>query len=323
MGFWSAKTLLSAVELKVFTELAHQGPLTAPTLAKRIGIHPRGAQDFFDALVALGMLTRSDGVYQNTSETDYFLDATKPSYMGGWLELANHRLYSLWGSLTEGLRTGHPQNEIKSGGDMFNTLYSDPERLESFLSSMTGLSMGAAKAIASEFPWEQYQTFVDIGTAQGAVPAELELNHSHLSGWGFDLEEVRPAFEKYLQSRHAGHRVGFKAGNFFKDPLPQADVLIMGHILHDWNLEEKKQLLSKGYQALPEGGALIVYETLIDDERRHNALGLLMSLNMVLEHHGGFDYTGEECRAWMRECGFRETKVQGLTGYQSMVVGTK
>ena len=324
LGFWGAKTLLSAIELGLFTELARQ-PLDADEVRDRLQLHPRGVRDFLDALVALGMLERDEeGKYRNTPETDLFLDRAKPSYAGGILEMANLRLYPFWNGLTEGLRTGQPQNEAKSGGgNPFDTIYADPKLLESFLRGMTGISLGAAFVLAKKFPWKDYQTFIDIGTAQGALPVQVALAHPHLSGGGFDLEVVRPVFEKYVASHGLSDRLKFQSGSFFTDPLPAADVLVMGHILHDWNLAEKKMLLRKAYDALPANGALIVYEALIDDDRRKNAFGLLMSLNMLIETPGGFDYTGADCQAWMREVGFRETRVEHLLGPDSMVVGIK
>ena len=322
MAFWGSKTLLSAVELEVFTALAQQ-PLDAATLQAKLGIHPRGARDFFDALVALGLLSREKGFYANTAETDLYLDKTKPSYIGGFLEMANARLYRFWGSLTEGLKTGLPQNEAKEGGDFFGTLYSDPVKLKSFLQSMTGLSMGANKAIAQQFPWGQHQTYYDIGSAQGGLAVQVALAHPHVKGGGFDLPPTGPIFEEYVRSFDLQDRLQFIPGDFFKDPLPKADVLSMGHILHDWNLEEKKLLISKAYNSLPAGGALIIFESLIDDERKENAFGLLMSLNMLIELSGGFDYTGADCTTWMKEAGFHETRVEHLVGPDSMVIGIK
>src|SRR5919202_2102744 len=323
LGFWGSKTLLSAIEIGLFTELA-KGPLDAETLTERLMLHPRSARDFLDALVALGMLRREGSTYSNTAETDLFLDRAKPSYVGGLLEMANARLYGFWGSLTEALRTGQIQNEAKGGGeDFFAAIYADPVRLEGFLKAMTGISLGASVAIANKFPWERYETFVDVGTAQGGLPVQVALTHNHLSGGGFDLPPVGPIFEEYVDSHGLSNRLRFYAGDFFEDPLPKADVLVMGHILHDWNLEGKKMLLGKAYEALPDGGALIVYEASIDDERRENAFGLLMSLNMLIETAGGFDYTGADCSSWMRETGFRETYVEHLVGPDSMVVGVK
>lgn len=322
VGFWASKALLSAVELGLFTEL-RRGSLEGEALRTKLGLHQRSARDFFDALVALGFLKRSGTRYANTAETALFLDRTKPSYLGGILEMANARLYRFWGALTEGLRTGQPQNEAKTGEDFFGTLYADPRRLENFLKAMTGLSLGTAKVIAKKFPWKRYRTFVDVGCAQGGVAGEIALAHKHLTGAGMDLPVVQPVFDAYVKGKGLDRRLRFHAGDFFKDPLPRTDVLIMGHILHDWNLDEKMMLLRKAYEALPPGGALIVHEALIDDARKTNAFGLLMSLNMLIETSGGFDFTGADCRKWMKEVGFKRTKVERLAGPDGMVVGVK
>jgi hypothetical protein len=322
LGYQSAKVLLSAVELGLFTELAKQ-PLDAEQLRARLALHPRSARDFFDTLVALGMLERDGSVYRNTSETDRFLDRAKPSYIGGYLEMHNARMYPFWGSLTEGLRTGQPQNEAKTGGNFFEVLYRDPARLREFLRAMTAFSAGSALAIAQRFRWSQYQTFVDIGAAEGGLLVQVVLTQSHLTGGGVDLPAVGPIFREYVASHHLEHRLAFYPGDFFTDPLPEAEVYSMGHILHDWSLDDKKYLLSKVYGALPAGGALIVFDSLIDDERRTNAWGLLRSLTMLIETTGGFDYTGADCRGWMQEVGFRQTYVEPLGGPDSLVVGIK
>jgi len=322
MAFSGSKTLLSAVEIGLFTELAKE-PMDLQTLSERLMLHPRSARDFLDALVALGMLERDGHQYSNTPETDLFLDRAKPSYVGGLLEMANARLYPFWGSLTEALRTGKPQNEAKSGENFFTALYADPAKLKDFVEAMASASLGAAIAIANKFPWNRYETFVDVGTAQGALPVQVARTHEHLSGGGFDLPHVGPFFEEYVDSHGLGDRLRFYPGDFFEDPLPAADVLVMGRVLHDWDLEEKKMLLAKAYEALPEGGALIVYESIIDDDRTENAQGLLMSLNMLIETQGGFDFTGADCRSWMSDAGFRESYVEHLGGPTSMVVGIK
>ena len=193
LAFWGSKALLSAVELDLFTTLAH-GPLTGETLTAKLGLQPRGTMDWLDALVSLGMLNRSGGGYSNTPATDLFLDRAKPTYLGGMLEMANARLYRFWGSLTEGLRTGRPQNEARTGGDFFAALYQDQARLRQFLRAMTGLSMGAAAAIADKFPWDRYHTVIDIGAAEGCVPVQLALRYPHLTGGGFDLPPLaRPS----------------------------------------------------------------------------------------------------------------------------------
>jgi hypothetical protein len=118
-------------------------------------------------------------------------------------------------------------------------------------------------------------------------------------------------------------RVRFNGGDFFADPLPRADVLVLGHILHDWGVEDKRRLVSAAFDALPEGGALIVYDAIIDDDRRRNAFGLLMSLNMLVETREGFDYTGQDCQGWIIDASFRESYVEPLVGPESMVVAIK
>jgi len=322
-GYWGSRTLLSAVELKLFGVLSAAGPLDAEELRERLGLHPRSARDFFDALVALGMLDRTDGRYENTPQTDLFLDPAKPTYMGGVMEMSSVRLYGFWDSLTEGLKTGQPQNEVKTGGDFFGTLYADPEKLAGFTAAMSGLSLAAGQAIAAKFPWQDYGSVIDVGCAEGAVPVAIATANDHLTGGGFDLPPVEPIFKSYVAQHDLSSRLQFMPGDFFADPLPNADVLIMGHILHDWDLDQKRLLLQKAYDALPTGGALIVYEGLIDDDRRHNAFGLLMSINMLIETPGGFDYTGAECRGWMADVGFSKSYVEHLVGPDSMVVGIK
>ena len=194
-------------------------------------------------------------------------------------------------------------------------------RLRGFLQAMSGISHGANLAIAAKFPWSQYKTFVDVGTAQGDLAAQVALAHPHLSGTGFDLAEVGPIFEDYIRRNNIAERLKFTAGDFFNSAIPKADVVMMGHILHDWDLAQKKALIRKAYDALPTGGAFIVYEAIIDDDRRRNAFGLLMSLNMLIETPGGFDYTGADCIGWMKEAGFKEARVEHLVGPDSMVVG--
>jgi hypothetical protein len=323
LGFWASKTLLSAVEMELFTELAKH-PESGEVLRDRLGLHSRSYRDFLDALVALGFLEREDEVYRNTPSTDLFLDKGKPSYIGGMLEMANRRLYRFWGGLTEALRTGQLQNEAKSGETpFFEALYADPARLRGFLAAMTGLSHAANLAIARQFPWREHETFVDVGTAQGDLAVQVALANEHLTGAGFDLPEVAPIFEDYIEHNGVQDRLRFVAGDFFADELPRADVLLMGHILHDWGLDEKRTLIRKAYEALPDNGALIVYETIIDDDRSQNAFGLLMSLNMLIETEGGFDYSASDCMGWMTEAGFASTRAEHLVGPDSMVIGVK
>lgn len=322
LAFRAAKALLSAVELGVFTALA-ESPLDLDTLRKRVGIDERGARDFFDALVALGMLERDEsGHYANTLETDLYLDRQKPTYIGGELDHFNTYVYPHWNLLTPALRTGKPQSGARATGH-YPALYADQAALETLVKGMTGGTLPVAKALAAKFNWQNYKTIIDVGTAQGCLPVQIAHAHPHISGGGFDLPPVAPHFGNYVREHDLSHRLRFYAGDFLQDPLPSADVLVFGRVLHNWDIATKRMLLKKAYDALPAGGVLIVYERLIDDKRRVNAAALLASVNMVIMTAGGFDFTGADCISWMREAGFRNMRVELLTSEYSMVVGTK
>ena len=317
-AYAGSKALVSAVELRLFTTLA-AGPLTGEVLMAKLGLQPRGARDWLDALVSLGMLERDSDRYANTAATDLYLDEAKPTYVG-WMVIGMAADTSHWDSLTAALQTGRPQID---GDQDFLDQYHDPASFVEFMHQMTGLSMGAAFAIAERFPWRRYRTVIDIGAAEGCVPVQLALRHPQLTGGGFDLPVVGPAFEANVARHGLADRLRFYPGDFFADPLPSADVLVMGHVLHNWGLDQKLDLLGKAYRALPDGGAVIVYESLIDDDRRTNTFGLLMSVAMLLVTHAGFDYTGAQCREWMSEVGFRDSYIEPLVGPDSMVVGLK
>lgn len=322
-AFWSSKALLAAIGLGLFTELAVR-PSDAAGLEVRLGLHPRGSRDFLDALVAMNFLLRDgSGVYSNTTETGHFLDKNKPSYIGGIFEMANARLYSIWDNLEEGLRTGFPQNEAPADAETAGALYADPVRLNAFLSGMTGLGRRSNRAVASRLSWGRYKTFADIGAGQGDLAAQVALAHPHLTGVGFDLPATGPVFRDYMAGHGLSERVGFCEGGFPYHDFPKADVILMGHVLHAWSTEQKRALIAKAYAALPEGGMFVAYDVMIDDARRINAFGLLMSLNMLMETPAGCDYTGEECQEWLREAGFRDRWVEHLGGLDSMMVAFK
>ena len=321
-GFKAAKALLSAVELGLFTTLA-QGPVDAEVPRQRLKLDGRGARDFFDALVALKLLERDNaGRYANTREAALYLDRRQATYIGGELEFANARQFGPWAKLTCALRSGRPQSGARAKAD-YDAYYSDPDTIENVIRGMTGGTVLAARALAHKFPWANYRTLMDIGTAQGCLPAHIADAHPHLVGGGFDLPPLRPYFEAYVNERGLADRVSFTAGDFFRDPLPPADVIVIGRVLHNWDLATKKMLLAKAHAALSPGGALIVYERLIDDARRENAAGLLASLNMLVMTAGGFDFTSADCMAWIREAGFHDIRAAPLTSEISMVVGSK
>lgn len=326
-GFWESKVLLTAVEFDVFTILGEK-PMTGEELGAILGMHPRGIWDFFDALVALGFLDRDGSgeaaLYRNTVTSSHYLDKKSHEYIGGILEMCNSRLYKYWDGLGEALRTGKPQNEIKHNQKpMFEELYADIPRLEQFMGAMTGLSRTNFTALAEKFDFSRYRTLCDVGGATGLLSISVAKKHPGIRCISFDLPQVEPIAEKSIRRAGLSDRITTASGDFFSDRLPRADVITMGMILHDWNLEKKKHLVRAAYESLPEEGAFIAVENLIDDDRRTNAFGLLMSLNMLIEFGDAFDFTAADFRGWCEEAGFRKFDVLHLAGPCSAAIAYK
>lgn len=326
-GFMASKTLLSAIELELFTHLGADA-MTAAQIAEDLALHERAVPDFPDSLVALGMLDRDgDGPgarYRTTAETAAFLDKASPTYIGGILEMANARLYRFWGDLTEALRTGQPQSEIKhAGAPMFQELYADPARLRQFVDAMTGASMAGFYALAEKFDFTTRRTLCDVGGASGRLSIIVASRHPHMRCTTFDLPAIEPLAKETISAAGLTGRVATASGDFFAGPLPQADVITMSMILHDWNLEKKMLLIRAAYEALPPGGALISIEPLIDDARRADAFGLLMSLNMLIEFGDAFGFTGNDFATWCAQVGFTRTGILPLAGPASAAIAYK
>jgi predicted O-methyltransferase YrrM len=278
--------------------------------------------------VALGFLNRDgDGAparYSNTVDTSQFLDRNKPTYIGGILEMANARLFRFWADLGPALRTGLPQNEIKHDKrSVFEVLYEQPERLEQFMVAMRGISTGNFEAFAEKFDFARYRTLCDVGGATGLLSSLVAKRQPQIHCTSFDLPVVEPIARRWIEKDGVADRVTLVSGDFMKNALPKADIITMGMILHDWNLEHKKHLVRLAYDALPEHGAFVAIENIIDDARRSNAFGLMMSLNMLIEFGDAFDFTAADFNGWCREAGFRRFELLPLNGPCSAVIAYK
>lgn len=327
MGFWASKTLLTAVNMGLFTHLA-KDELSGNGIKEKLGLHDRALYDFLDTLVALGFLKRTgikeNARYSNTKDTALFLDKNKPSYVGGMLEMANNRLYPFWNDLEEGLKTGKPQNETKTGGaPVFEALYANEQKLREFLKAMGGIQMGNFMVFSKAFDFTNYKTHCDVGGAGGYLAAQVAMNNLHMKCVSFDLPPVEPVAKENINMMGLSDRASVQSGDFLNEDLPKADVITMGNILHDWGINDKKMLIKKAYDALPQGGALVVIESIIDDNRSKNAFGLMMSLNMNIETPEGFDFSASDFDSWAKECGFTQTSVMPLTGPSSAVIAIK
>lgn len=326
-GFMPAKVLMVATRLGLF-DLLVDGPMTGAEIAARLGLHARAIPDFTDALVALRVLDRdgdgADGRYRNTEASARYLVRASDHYVGGIIAMYDARLYGYWADLDEALRTGRPQNEVKhTGAPLFEELYRDPARLEQFMGAMSGISRANFAVLADRFDFAPYRTLCDVGGAAADLSCAVAARHSHMRCTSFDLPVVEPIARAAIARRGLADRVTTATGDFFRDPIPHADVVTMGMILHDWNLEKKKMLIAKAYEALPANGVFIVVENLIDDARREEVFGLLMSLNMLIEFGDAFDYTGADFRGWCTDAGFRRVDVLPLGGPASAGIAFK
>ncbi|MEJ1221437.1 methyltransferase [Sediminicola sp. 1XM1-17] len=327
MGFWASKTLLTAVNLGLFTLLA-KGPLPAAEIKEHLGLHDRSLYDFLDTLVALGFLKRKGlgetAMYSNTKETDHYLDKNKTTYIGGMLVMSNNRLYPFWNNLEDALKTGLPQNEVKNGNmPFFDILYANEQRLRQFMSAMGGFQMANFIAFSKNFDFSNYKTLCDIGGAGCELSMQVSTHHPHMECISFDLPRVSEIAKEKLDEMDFSPRIKIVSGNFFNDDFPNVDMITMGNILHDWGTRDKKLLISKAYQALPKGGALVILENMIDEERKKNVFGLLMSLNMLIETYEGYDFTPSQFDTWAKGAGFQRTEFMPLAGPTSAAIAYK
>ncbi|MFX0555544.1 methyltransferase [Maribacter sp. CXY002] len=326
-GFWASKILLTATNMGLFTILAKR-ELSGSEIQSRLDLHSRSLYDFLDALVALGFLKRTGlketSIYKNAEDTNLFLDKNKPTYMGGMLEMCNNRLFPFWNDLEEGLKTGLPQNESKTGKTpLFEAIYTCEDKIREFVNAMAGVSMGNFMAFAEQFDFSNHKTLCDIGGSGGHLSAQVALNNKHMQCISFDLPPVGPIAQENIDKMGLGNQIRIASGDFFIDDFPKADIITMGMILHDWGTKDKKMLIKKAYEALPKGGAFAVIENIIDDNRSENAFGLLMSLNMLIETPEGYDFTSTDFEEWAKEAGFVSTSIMPLTGPSSAVIAIK
>ena len=329
-GFWASKVLLTAVNFELFTLLSRKGsmPGNAIKSALKLSCTDRHFFDFLDVLTSFGFLNRigllENAEYSNSIDTDTFLDKNKPSYIGGILEMMNNRLYGFWGNLDEALVTGKAQNEVSKGQKpIFEILYSDPALLKGFINAMTGMQVGNFMSLAKNFDFSKYNTFLDAGGSAGVLSLMVAKHNPHIKCKTFDLPPVEPIAIETIQKFQLADRVKAVSGDFFAGELPKADVVAMGNILHDWNEENKIKLIQKAYDALPDGGAFIAIEAVIDNDRKENAFGMMMSLNMLIETSDGFDYTFDDFNRWIKQIGFRSSVLIPLTGPSSAAIAYK
>jgi 8-O-methyltransferase len=319
-SFVRSKLLMTALDLGLFAELSKE-PGTVTDISGRLGLHPRGARDFLDALAALGVLERDDDVYRNGPAAERNLIPDQPGFVGGFLAMTTQFMGTGWEGLATMLRTGdaHGQDADKVP---FAEIFRNPQRLRQFLSAMDSLNGAIGPELAQRFDWSGATSFVDIGGARGNLAATLLRAHPHLTGGVFDRPVMKPFLEELAEEHGVLERIGFHGGDFYVDAIPGADVVVFGNVLHDCPVDTRRGLIAQAYEKIPAGGAVIVYDPMVDDERRE-ADNLLLSLTMMLQSPAGNEYTPAECRSWMEEAGFVIEAVFQLPSHATAVVGRK
>jgi SAM-dependent methyltransferase len=312
-AFCDAKALLTAVELDLFGALKN-GPATEEEIRERLRLHGRGLSDFLHLLAALGVLVKTGEAFGNAAGAQRHLVPGGESYIGGFLQRSNRNLYPAWGRLSEALRTGKPQ----SGGS-FAEVLERPAVLRQFIGMMDALTQQLAPALVEAFPWSRYGSLLDVGGCRGNLAAHLVTANPGLRGHVFDLPPMAPFFAEHVEAQGVADRLEFHGGDFFADPLPAADVVVLGHVLHDWDADQRRQLVRAAYAATNPGGALVVYDRMLDDDPRH-VENLVISLDMLLVTDGGSEYPVQELRAAAAAAGFERITDQPLGDFDTIVV---
>ncbi|KOV88133.1 methyltransferase [Streptomyces sp. NRRL WC-3618] len=315
--FCDAKALLTAVELRLFTVLHEKGPATEEEIRAALELHGRGLSDFLSLLTALGLLERENGTYRNSTGADTYLVHGTKSYVGGFLERSNRNLYPAWGRLSEGLRTGKPQ----SGSD-FETVTQNQHILRQFVGMMDALTHVVGPELAQKYDWSGHTSVLDVGGARGNLCSIIVKHHPHLTGNVFDLPPMEPLFDERVAEDGLTGQITFHGGSFFNDPLPHADVVVLGHVLHDWDKEQRAALIAKAYDAVNPGGTLLMYDRMLEDESTHIE-NLVISLDMLLVTDGGEEYPTSEAVAVAKQVGFASVEVSTLSEYDTLVVCRK
>jgi hypothetical protein len=327
-GIYITKILRAAVQLELFT-LLDKKPLSGEEIRTSLNLHGRGLYDFLDTLVSLGLLNRegngTNGRYFNTQEVSIFLVKHSSQYIGWSLEHMMGVLEQSWGKLVDALKTGNPQRQgLKdTGKDLFDVAYDNEKKSQTFVEGMNFTQMGSFNDFAEKFNFSRYSVLCDIGGSNALFSILVAEKNTHMKFINFDLPAIEPYARKKIEEAGLTDRIKVVSGDFFEGSLPKADIYTMGNILHDWGIAQKKQLISKSYNALPDGGALVVLESIIDDERRENTKGFLMSLNMLLTTKEGFDFTASDFKSWATKAGFKKIDLLPLDGLSDAIIAYK
>jgi acetylserotonin N-methyltransferase len=310
-AFRRSKTMFAAVTLGIFDRL-EIGPATAPSLAGQIGADAAALERLLDACVGLGLLRKQDGVYANQAVASAYLARSSPRAMTGYIQYSNDVLYRMWGTLEDAVREGsHRWRQVYGlEGGIFDHFFRTDEDMRKFLLGMHGYGLLSSPAVVASFDLSRFGRLVDLGGATGHLPVAACERYAGLRAAVFDLPRVITVARELVAQSSVSQRIELIPGDFFRDDLPEADLYSVSRILHDWSEDKIRVLLTKIYQRLPPGGALLIAEKLLQDDKTGPMWAAMQSLNMLVCTEGR-ERTLHEYDALLRQAGF--ASVEGRT----------
>lgn len=325
-GFWAFKALAGAHEIGVFDILAEQGPLTPTALGEALDVAERPAEMLLTACTSLGLTDKRDAGYVNSELADTYLVSGREHYFGGWVEYSDQHLYPGWGRLTESVRSNKPAtwDAESSQDDLFDI--TDTGFHATFQQAMHSLTSNTGAHAAEHLDLSGHRRLLDVGGGTGAFAIELCRAYPELRATVFDRPEVAAPARERLADAQLGDRIDYTVGDFFADrALPGGhDAILLSLILHDWDPQQCRELVSRCVEALQPGGQLIICELLVDDAKTGPTDAALMSLNMLIETWGR-NYTAAEYSEWLEEAGLTHvhTRRFDAPSANGAVIGTK
>ncbi len=286
-AFRRSKTMFAAVQFGVFDRL-HGAAATAPALAADLGVNPGALERLLDGCAALGLLSKTDGVYRNEPVAETYLCTASENSLHGYVRYSNDALYPMWGQLESAVREGTPRWQQIFGieGDIFSGFFRTEEAMRDFLLGMHGFGMLSSPAVIGAFDLSRFRRITDLGGATGHLAIAACERYPEMTGVVFDLPKVAAMAQEQVARSAARNRIWVVAGDFFRDTLPEADLFAAGRILHDWPDEKIDRLLRLVHQTLPVGGALLIAERLLNDSGVGPVAANMQSLNMLVATEG-------------------------------------
>lgn len=323
IAFRRSKTMFAGVALGVFDALAG-GPKSAAALAGELHAHPDALARLLDACVGLGLLRHDPAGYANTPVADTYLTAASPRRMTGYIAFTNDILWKLWADLEGGIREGTPGWKRSFGwdGPIFANIFRTEAQRREFTMGMHGFGLISSPEVVAAFDLSRFRRLVDLGGATGHLAVAACRRYPDLRAVVFDLPQVVPLAAELVAATEVADRVEVTAGDFFADELPDADLYALGRILHDWADDKALTLLRKMYARLPVGGAVLVAEKLIADDRAGPPWAQMQDVNMLLVTEGR-ERTLAGYADLLKQAGFAEVEGRRTTAPVDAVLAVK